>query len=168
MESVLQTFGINWYLVAAQIVNFLIILYLLKRFVYKPVFAMLKKRADIIKKSIEDAKTTKAELEDAEKERRQIIKKAKDEAKRILDDAKVESREILNNAQEKAKKQTALSIKDAGEEIERESRSAEKRIQGRIGTLIEKILHESLSEYLSPSEQKEIITKTMQRIPKIN
>ena len=165
MEGVLQTFGINWYLVAAQIVNFLIILYLLKRFVYKPVFAMLKKRADMVKKSIEDAKMTQKELEKAENERKQIIKKAKDEAKHLLDDAKVEAGTIVSSAQEKVKKQTALSINDAHEEIEKEARLAEKRIQNNIGKLIEKILHESLSDYLSPNEQKEIIAKTMKRIP---
>jgi len=168
MESVLQTFGINWYLVAAQIVNFLIILYLLKRFVYKPIFAMLKKRSDMIEKSVEDAKMTKEELEKAENERKQIIKKAKDEAKRLLDDAKAESSEIVSNAQEKAKKQTAVTLSDAHEEIEREARLAERRIQSNIGKLIEKILRESLNEYLSPSEQKDIITKTMKRIPTID
>lgn len=166
MESVLQTFGINWYLVTAQIVNFLIILYLLKRFVYKPIFTMLKKRQEIILQSINDSKKAAETKEEAEADRKQLIKTAKIEARKIIDEAKTEATQTITTAQEKAKKQTALSMKDAQEEIERETRLAEKRIQIKIGTLIEKILHESLQEYLSPSEQKNIIEKTMQNLSK--
>ncbi len=72
----------------------------------------------------------------------------------------------MSRSQEKAKIQTLITLKDAQEEIEREARIAEDRIQSRIGSLIEKILRESLSEYLSANEQKEIIDKTIDRMSK--
>lgn len=163
--EIFQEFGINWYLVVAQIVNFLIILYLFKRYVYKPVFNMLKKRADIIKQSIDDAQKTKDSLEKTDKERTVILKKAREEAKKIIDESTSEAQEIIEAANQKAKKQSDVVLADAQEEIDRQAREAEKRIQGRIGNLVEKILQESLSEYLSEKEQKEIIAKTLKRIP---
>src|SRR5207247_1964428 len=51
--DVLHNFDIEWPLLVAQIVNFLIIFYLLKRFLYKPIFTVLKKRADTIKEELE-------------------------------------------------------------------------------------------------------------------
>ncbi len=164
MENIFQEFGINWYLVLAQAINFLVILYLLKRYVYKPVFNILKKREEMVKKGIDDAKIAKETLEKAEEERRKIIKDARDDAKLILDEANTSSREIIHTAQDKAKKQTLVTLHDAKEEIEREARITEKKIQGNIGAFIEKILHESLREYLSSSDQNIIIEKIIQRL----
>lgn len=164
--DIFQTFAINWYLVIAQIVNFLIIFYLLKRYVYKPVFSMLQKRADIIRKGIEDAKKSSNAFEEAEQERKSTIKKSRDDAKQILDAARKDADDIITTAQEKAKKQTDIMLQDAQSTIERETHLAEERLQKRIGVLIEKIIKQSLQDVLTPDEQKEIITKTLKHLPK--
>ena len=60
--NIFQNFGVNPILLLAQIVNFLIILYVLKRFMYKPVLNILKNREDEIKKGIEDAQIAEEKL----------------------------------------------------------------------------------------------------------
>ena len=44
MEEIAKVFGIHWKLLAAQMVNFSIALFVLHRYVYKPIFAILEKR----------------------------------------------------------------------------------------------------------------------------
>lgn len=164
--EIIKNFGIDPYLVGAEIVNFLIILYVLKRFLYKPVFSMLKKREEMIKQGLKDAKTSKEELEKTEVERKKILKLAREDAKKIIDEANRESQEIIASAAEKAKKQTSVSLKEAQEEIVRETREAEKRLQSKIGLLVENIIKQSLKDLLSPAEQKEILEKTLKYLPK--
>ena len=50
---------INWFTVAAQVVNFLILLYLLKRFLYRPILGAMEERERRIASAMEEA--TKAE-----------------------------------------------------------------------------------------------------------
>lgn len=52
---------INWFTVIAQIVNFLILVWLLKRFLYKPVLNAIDEREKKIASQLEDAATKKAE-----------------------------------------------------------------------------------------------------------
>ena len=57
---------INWFTVIAQIINFLILVWLLKRFLYKPVLNAIDEREKKIAAQLSDAETKKAE---AQKER---------------------------------------------------------------------------------------------------
>jgi F-type H+-transporting ATPase subunit b len=58
--EILKTFGFDPILLGAQIINFLIIFYLLKRFLYKPVLGMLKTREDKIKEGIKQAEEARS------------------------------------------------------------------------------------------------------------
>ena len=53
--EILENFGLNPMLLIAQIVNFLIVLFILKKFLYKPVLEMLKKRQTTIKDGLKQA-----------------------------------------------------------------------------------------------------------------
>ena len=52
MEELIKNFGIDWKLLVAQVVNFAILFFLLKKFAYGPVLAILRKRAAGIKEGI--------------------------------------------------------------------------------------------------------------------
>ena len=62
--------SVNWFTVAAQIVNFLILVWLLKRFLYKPVLTVMNKRQQKIKDELEQAATL---AKTAEKEKKRYL-----------------------------------------------------------------------------------------------
>ena len=53
--EIIKNFGIDPLLLIAQIVNFLIIFYILKRFALKPILDILKKRENTIKEGLREA-----------------------------------------------------------------------------------------------------------------
>ena len=53
--EIIKNFGVEPVLLVAQIINFLIILFILKKFLYKPVLDTLKKREDSIKEGLKQA-----------------------------------------------------------------------------------------------------------------
>ncbi len=167
MGTILQTFGINWYLLVAQVVNFLLILYLLKRFVYKPVFNIIKKREEIIKKGLDDAKKGEESLKTAEEETKLIVKQARDEARSILDSARKEASLTIEEAQEKAKKQSAIIIKEGEEAVKREALKAEEKLLKKIGQIVEEVVKQSLKNILSPEQQKEALKNSLQYLNKL-
>lgn len=165
MEFV-EHFGINWILIVAQIVNFLVILYILKRFLYKPLFAVFKKREDLIKDSIKNAEAAEAAKEKAYKEEKVIIKKANETANLILKDARDEAAKIQLKAEEAAKKRTDRMINDAKIQIEQDTKAAEDKLTKKISDLAVGILRKSLTNVFTEKEQEEIVKRAITAMKK--
>ena len=94
---------IDWFTVLAQVVNFLILVWLLKRFLYRPILDAIDAREKRIAKELADADAKKAEAqkerdefqhknEEFDQQRAALLSKATDEAKaerqRLLDEAR--------------------------------------------------------------------------------
>src|SRR5271156_1984915 len=106
---------IDWFTVAAQAVNFLILVWLLKRFLYKPILHAIDERERGIAAQFAQAETKKAEaqkerddarhkIEAFDQERASLLKKATDEAnaerQRLLDEARKDADSLRAKRQE--------------------------------------------------------------------
>ena len=119
MES-LKNFGFDPMLFVAQIINFLVILYVLKRFMYKPVLEMLKKRQKTIESGIKNSQDAEQKLIMADKKEKETLKRARDQAEKIVHDARNQASEIKSQAHESAKKEAERLINDARQTIDQE------------------------------------------------
>ena len=63
-------------LLAAQIVNFLIVLFILRKFLYKPILDALKKRKDKISDGIRESEEARIRLEKITKDEKMILRNA--------------------------------------------------------------------------------------------
>lgn len=106
MSELIKHFGIDWRLLLAQAVNFLILLWVLKRYVYRPILEMLRKRRLEIEKGLEFTERAKEKLRHVEKEQEEILKQTRVEAMQIVtvaeDAAKKRKQEILYETNIKA------------------------------------------------------------------
>lgn len=84
----METLGIHWVKLIAQTINFSIVLFVLWRFAYKPVFAMLEQRRVKIAESIANAEKIKAELAKTEADRQRILADAGDQANKLIEEAR--------------------------------------------------------------------------------
>src|SRR5690554_5968963 len=111
---------IDWFTVIAQIVNFLILVWLLKRFLYKPVLNAIDEREKKIASQLEDAETKKAEAkkehnlfrqknEDFERERtakmEEVYERANSEKQRLFQEAREESSALRSKLEDSLKQQ---------------------------------------------------------------
>jgi F-type H+-transporting ATPase subunit b len=164
--EIFGTFGIDWVTVVAQIINFLIILYVLKRFLYKPLFGILKKREDLAKQSIQKADESAKALEKAQEEERKIIAKAQETAKQIVSDAKEQASDIVKRGEENTKKQTDKMLKDAKTQIDLETQQAQAQLNKYVSKLAIDMLEKSISNVFTENEQTEIIAKATKAMQK--
>ena len=96
----MEKLGIDLKLILVQIVNFGLLLFILKKVLYKPVLESIKKRREELEANEkEKGVIEKAKLELVLKEKEEILKNAKREAeagkRKIIDKANRESKEIL-------------------------------------------------------------------------
>ncbi len=162
--DILKNFGVNPILLVAQVINFLIIFFILKKFLYKPVLDILKKRQITIRNGIKQAEEARIRLEKVVIEEKNILRQAQLAAKKIIEDSRAESIEITKEMNDKAKKQTEKMIGNAREQITRESMEAEKRLAVSTAKLAVSFLQNSLKEFFSAEEQKEVLSNALKTL----
>jgi F-type H+-transporting ATPase subunit b len=164
--EIIKNFGIEPVLLIAQIVNFLIIAFILKKLLYKPVLEVLKKRKDEIKDGLKQAEESKLALEKALEEEKKILKKAQDQARKILDDAKNQSILTAQEIEEKTRAQSEKILEESRKQIEEEVKMAEKRLTSNVNKLSIDILKKSLKETFTGKDEDMLIDRAVKEIVK--
>ncbi len=164
----LKDLGFDPVLLGAQVLNFLIIYYLLKRFLYKPVMDMIKSREDKIAEGLKQAEESRTTLEKTLEEEKKILQKAEIQAQKIIEDAKEQALDASRQIDENAKQEADRIILAAREKIEQESRDTEARLTQKISLIASDMVAKSLEGLISEKEQKQILEKTLHNIKNVN
>lgn len=162
--EVLKSFGLNPLLFGAQIINFLIVFYLLKRFLYKPVLDLLKKREDTIKEGLKQAEEGRLLYEKTVEKEKEILTKARESARQTISEAKSEGLILAQKIEDDSRKQAEKIIAQAKEQIVLETKEAEKKLTARISDLSIEFLQSAIKEMFSEKEQKEVLDKAMKQL----
>ncbi len=162
--EILNQFGINPLLLAAQVVNFAILLFILRRFLYKPILKVLEERKQKIADSLKNAEEIERRLNElseketealikAGKEGQKIIQQAGEEYKQTVEEAKKEYERIINKAVEDAKKLTEL-----------EKVRLEQHVKENLGDIVAMALEKVTGKTLTGKKEKEIIEKEIKNL----
>jgi F-type H+-transporting ATPase subunit b len=165
--ELIKNFGLDPTLLAAQIVNFLIILLILKKFLYKPVLDSLKKRQVTIKEGLKQAEEARIRLEKIVAEERDTLRGAQLQSRKIIEDARIEAAELTRVMNEEARKQTEKLLIDTKQQIVRETSGAEKRLALSTSKIAVKLLEKSLKDFFTSKEQAEVLAQALKKIKRI-
>ncbi len=100
MGDTLQTLGIQWPKLIAQVINFAIVLFVLWKWAYKPVLATLALRRAKVEESVLNADKIKSELASAQSKSHEILTQAGAQANKIIEEARAAgSREVEKASQ---------------------------------------------------------------------
>ncbi len=146
--EILTQIGINGKLLLAQVVNFLILLFIMHRFAYKPMLSFLESRTTRIEEGLKNAEEAKKRLDDAAKSEEKILADARAEARKIATEAKESSekrgQELLMEFEKKADTLVVEARAQAVEEREKLFREAKGEIADLVIATTEKVLREKL------------------------
>jgi F-type H+-transporting ATPase subunit b len=140
----LGRFGLDPILFAAQLVNFLVIAWVINRFLLRPLMANLKARREKLAKGLEDAEKARMALEDAAKEKEKVLQGASAEAFRMLE-----------NARDEAERLRAAAL---------ERQEMEKAVQGLSLQLSGRILESAVEGLFDDEEKARIVARGLERI----
>src|SRR6266852_6325591 len=102
LRETADTFGWNWKLFLSQVISFGIVAFLLQRFAYRPILALLEQRRHKIEEGQLNAEKIKKELAEAEKRYQEILAKANADAQRMIDEARTSSAHLAERKQREA------------------------------------------------------------------
>lgn len=162
MEA-LSHLGINWKLFLAQIINFVLLLFILKRFAYKPILSLMDERSKKIEKGLQDAETAEKRLTESLAREKEIIAAAREEAQALLektqDLAKKRDAQLLSQTKGKLDKMIAEADAHLHENQKKLLREAKAELAGVVLVTLEKVLQEKVDE----KKDEALIERALQR-----
>ncbi len=164
--ELIKNFGLNPLLLSAQIVNFLVIFYLMRRYLFKPVLKVLKERKDTISEGLKAAEENKLLLEKTQAQEKEILKKAQLQAKTMIDETKAQTLQMIKDSEEHARTTTEKMIVDAKAQISKEADDTELKLMKHVSMLSIQILEKALHGMVHPKAQTEILEKAMKQLSK--
>lgn len=146
MELLLPEFG----LVIFQSIAFLLLMFLLAKFAWKPVLAAIKAREQSIDEALNKAELAKQEMTRLTAQNDELMKSARAERDLILKEAKTLKDSIINEAKHSAQTEGAKLIEKARIEIENQKKAALAELKNQVSTLsldiAERVLRNQLQD----------------------
>jgi F-type H+-transporting ATPase subunit b len=159
---------IDWFTVGAQVINFLILVWLLKRFLYHPILNALDAREERIAKELADADAKKTE---AQKERDEFQHKNEefdqqraDLLSKATEEAKVERRRLLEEARQKA---DALNAKRQ-ETLRNDAKNLNQAISRRTQQEVFAIARKTLTDLSTTGLEERMVDVLIRRLGEMN
>jgi F-type H+-transporting ATPase subunit b len=154
--------GINLPLLVVFIVNFIILLVMLRLFLYQPVMKVLDERAKKTKDAMELAEATKKEYEQAKGEVQKQIEKGRQEAQAIITQAMQVGERLKGESREEAAKQAQVMIDRARSELEAERDKIVGDLRREFVDISIAAAEKVIKETLDKEKHRKLIEETLQ------
>jgi len=146
----MSSLEIDWKILIGQVVNFTILFFVLKFFLYKPFLNLLKTRREKIEEGINKSIKAEEKLGELSDLKVKMEKENEEEKKKVLlkaqEDAKKRSEEIAKKAEEDKDLLLAKAREEAEELKEKEKEATKKKTIENTFLLTEKLLKENIDE----------------------
>ena len=164
MELLLPKLGlILWTLVA-----FVIVLYILAKYAWKPILKSLDEREKNISDSILSAENVKKEMAALKNENESLLAKAREERSQMMREAKETRDKIIQEAKEQARKETNKIVADAQSVINQQKMAAITDLKNQVGTLVLEVSEKVLRRELNNKEDQEKYIKQLAQDIELN
>ena len=162
--EILNQFGVQPILLAAQVVNFLILLFILKKFLYKPILKVLDERKKRIEDSLKNAESIERQLQQTQEQSEKIIADTLKEAQKILNQTKEDATQIIEGANKEAE-QILLKAEDNGKKIvAMQQQVLMDQMKENAGRLVALVFEKLTSKKVTREDQKKLIEKEVKNI----
>jgi F-type H+-transporting ATPase subunit b len=145
-----ERLGINWPLLIAQLVNVILLVWLLQTFVFKPILNMLNERTRRIQEGLGESDKIKEQLASAKRDYDAELMKARQEAAGIVAQAQERARsqeqEIIAQARQEAERIRADAREQAGREREQMVSDLKDQVAGLVTMTASKVLGAELKQ----------------------
>ena len=144
-----------------QLVGFLLLLFLLGKFAWRPILGALNERESSIEDALATAEKAKAEMAQLKNENEQLLAETRKERERMLKDATQATNKLREEAREQASQESARIVEDARLSIETQKQAALAEVKHQVAELSLIIAEKILREKLDNSEKQKDYVATL-------
>lgn len=156
LRDTAETFGWNPRLFFSQVVSFVIVALLLRRFAYKPILAVLEERRKQIEQAQLNAEKVKQQLAEAEQRYAEILAKANEQAQKMIDEARESAGHLANRKEQEAIAAAEQILAKAREASQLEHERTMGELKRELGRLVVDTTAKVTGKVLSSEDQKRL------------
>ena len=161
MGLVMPDFGLLFWMV----ISFSLLMWLLKKFAWKPILNALSAREDSIEKALQSAELAKNEMVKLQAGNERLLKEAMLERERIVKEARELKDSIVREAKNQAVTEANRVMEEAKTAIQRERAEAVNEMKSVISSFSIEIAEKILKEHLSDNKkQKDLVNNYLENI----
>ncbi len=159
MELITPGFGLIFW----QAVTFLVVLFILGKFAWKPIMGAIQEREASIENALASAERAKAEMQQLQSNNEALIKQARVERDQMLKDAQTSANNLIAEAKERATIEANKIIESAKATIQTEKQAALTELKNQVATLSIDIAEKVIKAKLSTEQaQKDLVRQYIQ------
>lgn len=164
MNNILTDFGVQPVYLAAQIVNFIILLLILKKFLYKPILKVIEERKETVATTQLNAEKVEQRIQNTEHESEQKLAEASAYAQTIIKKASMTADRIIAEAHEKVKADTEMMMEKGKQSISIDREVMKKELREELASLVMLGVERVAGKILEESDQKRILAQTIKEL----
>ena len=164
LRDTAETFGWNWQLFLSQVASFCIVAFLLSRFAYKPILAVLEERRRRIEEGQLNAEKIKKQLAEAEARYAEILAKANTDAQKMIDEARESSAHLAERKQQEAIAAAEQIIAKAREATAMEHERTMESLKRELGRLVVDTTAKVTGKVLTAEDQRRLQEETARQL----
>ena len=156
MQDLLNTFGLEWPKFLAQLILFIIVYFVLKKFAFGPIIAMLEERRKLIEEGQLNAQKIKQQLAQAEQRHTEILAQANVEAQKLIDKARESAGIVADKKMQEAVASAEQMIAKAREASALEYERSMEQLKRELGHLVVETTAKVTGKVLTADDQKRL------------
>jgi len=161
MEKLISEFSLGLFF--WQTLIFVGLIFLLKKYAWKPILSAVNEREASIKDALEAAKEARSEMESLQSDNQRILKEARAQKETLLKEASTIRSEMINTAKVEAQSEANKILSQAQEAIQNEKRTAVNELKDHVSSIALDIATKVLQNELeSKDKQMQLVSKLLQ------
>ncbi len=168
MQELIHNFGIDWKLLLAQMVNFALLLFILKKFAYGPILEMFRKRREDIAESLKKNKEAEENFNQSIRVREEAAEKARTEALALISQAELEAKHRKEVLLAEASRKVEEVILDAKKVIAREKAKMGEEVYAESEALVRLGIEKTIGKIPAATRDKDFIKEALKELKTIS
>ena len=163
-SSGISSLGVNLKSFIFQLITFLIVLLILRRWVFPKLVATLEARRQTLEQSLEQARLTEETLRKAEGQADELLQKARAQADTVLADANARVEDIIAKGETAASERAARIIKDAEDHLAQQREHLHSQLRAELAGLVAAATEKVLEKKINEREDRALIERSLKEI----
>jgi F-type H+-transporting ATPase subunit b len=160
----MESLGLDWRILIAQTISFSIVFFVLWKFAYGPIFAMLQARREKIAQALANAEKVKADVARTEAERQKILADAGDKANKLIDEGRQAAARVREEETQKAIAAAEQIVTKARDAAAQERVQMLAQLKREVGRLVVQTTTAVTGKILTPEDQRRLAEETEKQL----
>ena len=166
MEKLINEFSFGLFF--WQLLMFVLLVVLLRKFAWKPILNAIESREEGIKDALDSAEKAKLEMANLNADNERLLQDARNERETMMKEAREIKTKMIADAKEEAQAEANKTIANAQAAIESEKKAAVAELKSTVATLSVEIAEKMVKSELSSKDKQLELVNTMLNDAKLN